>query len=151
MITPKGQAKILDFGVAKAVGSTGADDGEVTAMKTVPRALTRDGSVVGTPAYMSPEQVGGRALDARSDVFAFGTMLYEMAAGEHPFLEERVTMTATKILEADPRPLLELRPDLPTGLSEIAHRCLQGDPDERYNDTRDLLLDLRNLRDSLGP
>jgi len=150
MITQSGRAKILDFGLAKAVGTARAGDRGVTTEETVPLALTREGSVVGTLAYMSPEQVDGRALDARSDVFAFGTMLYEMAAGKHPFLAETATRTTANILDADPRSLSELRPELPSELGAITHRCLQRNPDERYNDTRDLLLDLRRLHDSLG-
>jgi len=150
MITSKGGAKILDFGVAKAVGTARAGDREVTTMETAALALTRDGTVVGTLAYMSPEQVDGCDLDARSDVFAFGTMLYEMTAGKHPFLAQTATMTTANILNSDPRPLPELRPGLPSELGVITHRCLQSDPGERYNDTRDLLLDLKRLRDSLG-
>jgi tRNA A-37 threonylcarbamoyl transferase component Bud32 len=150
MVTSKGQAKILDFGVAKAVGEAGAGDQGVTSMGTAAQALTREGGVVGTLAYMSPEQVGGRKIDARSDVFAFGTTLYEMVSGQHPFLAGTATQTTARIFDADPRPLLELRSDLPPDLGVITHRCLRGAPDERYNDTRDLLLDLKLVRDSLG-
>jgi Tol biopolymer transport system component len=101
--------------------------------------------VVGTVAYMSPEQAQGKAIDTRSDVFTFGVMLYEMATGTKPFQGESTTSTLAKILETEPVSVTELRSDLPPELARIIRRCLRKRPEDRYNDTRDLAVALRDL------
>jgi TolB-like protein/Flp pilus assembly protein TadD/predicted Ser/Thr protein kinase len=146
MLTPDRRVKILDFGLAKPLGPAAEGDAVMTAAETVSAELTRDGRVLGTVAYMSPEQAMGKTVDSRSDVFSFGIMLYEMAAGHRPFRGESSTSTLAKILEAEPEPLDEQREDLPAELLRIVRRCLHKNPDARYNDTRDLLVALSELR-----
>jgi TolB-like protein len=146
MLTSDRRAKILDFGLAKPLGPAAPGDAVMTAAETVSAELTRDGRVLGTVAYMSPEQAMGKAVDSRSDVFSFGIVLYEMAAGHRPFRGESSTSTLAKILEAAPEPLDEKREDLPAELLRIVRRCLHKSPDARYNDTRDLLVALSELR-----
>jgi Tol biopolymer transport system component len=146
MLVADDRVKILDFGLAKPLGPAEADDDVMTAAETASAELTRTGSVLGTVAYMSPEQARGAAVDSRSDIFSFGVMLYEMAAGRRPFRGESPTSTLAKILEAEPEPVDEARSDLPPDLVRIIRRCLRKQPDDRYNDTRDLVAALKDLR-----
>jgi serine/threonine-protein kinase len=146
MLAGDDRVKILDFGLAKPLDPPKTDDEVMTAAETASAELTRTGSVLGTVAYMSPEQARGAAVDSRSDIFSFGVMLYEMAAGRCPFRGESPTSTLAKILEAEPEPIDEARPDLPADLVRIIRRCLRKRPDDRYNDTRDLLVALKDLR-----
>ena len=111
MVTSDGRPKILDFGLAKLVD--GAGRGADTVAETESADLTRRGHVLGTVAYMSPEQAQGKPVDSRSDVFSFGVMLYELAAGERPFHGDTPTSTLAKILETEPRPLGDIRSDFP--------------------------------------
>jgi serine/threonine protein kinase len=120
-----GQLKILDFGLARI-----ADPGSDIAP---PRdAVTRAGAIVGTPRYMAPEQLKAHAADARTDVFAFGIVIYEYATGLHPFEAETTLVTTARILEAEPRPLREVRPDLPAPLLATVERALRKAPAERF-------------------
>jgi serine/threonine protein kinase/tetratricopeptide (TPR) repeat protein len=123
-----GAVKVLDFGLAKpAIPAAAGAAWEVdTACDP-----TRYGDVVGTPAYMSPEQARGQVVDTRSDLFAFGIMLYELAAGRRPFVGENATATLAQILERTPPPLAQLRPDLPPSFCDIVERCLRKDRDAR--------------------
>jgi Tol biopolymer transport system component len=150
MVTDEGRAKILDFGLAKALYPSQQEHAVTSEAETISAGLRREGKVVGTVAYMSPEQTLGKEVDSRSDVFSFGTMLYEMASGRRPFKGDTVTSTIAKILEAEPAPLGELRPDVPFDLVRIVRRCLQKDPDDRYNDTRDLVVDLKDLQQEVS-
>jgi serine/threonine protein kinase len=119
------QLKILDFGLARI-----ADPGSDIAP---PRdAVTRAGAIVGTPRYMAPEQLKGHAADARTDVFAFGIVIYEYAAGVHPFEAETTLVTTARILESEPRPLQELRPDLPSSLLATLERALRKAAADRF-------------------
>ncbi len=145
MLTADGQVKILDFGLAKPEAVL-AGDGAATRAETVDAKMTREGTILGTLPYMSPEQAAARAVDARSDVFSFGVLLYQMASGELPFDGDTPTSTLAKILESEPRPLSSLRQGLPPDLERIVRRCLQKRPEDRYNDTRDLVAALRDLR-----
>ena len=142
MLSDEGRAKILDFGLAKLQpGPSGSMD---TELPTEP--LTGQGRILGTVPYMAPEQVEGKSLDSRSDTFSMGVVLYEMASGTRPFQGESSTSTMARILESEPEQLGELRPDLPPEFLRIVRRCLRKKPEDRYNDTRDLLVALKDLR-----
>lgn len=145
VVAPNGRAKILDFGMAKPLTPGPADDETTMKAETHSLELTREGMVLGTVAYMSPEQATGKAVDSRSDVFAFGVMLYEMATGRKPFEGDSLTSTLAKILETEPPSLAESREDLPLEFSRIIRRCLRKSPADRYNDTRDLAVALKDL------
>ena len=137
VLTDDGVPKVLDFGLGKLIGDADPQDsGPLTeaptaTVETSPY-LTREGQVVGTLAYMSPEQVHGRPVDARSDVFSFGVLLYEMLSGTRPFAGESRLDTATAILRDEPPPLEELRRDVPSGLQAILARCLEKAPKKRF-------------------
>ena len=156
LLTPAGRIKVLDFGLAKLV-EPGTPDGsapsatEVSASPTV-TALpgTRQGVILGTLSYMSPEQAEGKPVDARSDVFSFGTVLYEMLAGRRPFEGESLLSTLTAILRDDPPPLKAARPDVPADLDRIVSRSLQKDRDDRYPSAAELWRDLVGVQSRLA-
>ena len=129
MVGNNGRIKVLDFGLAKIVVSS-LDDGLDSALPTESR--TREGTIVGTIPYMSPEQVEGRSADPRSDVFSLGVLLYEMATGRRPFRGESAIATLSSILKDDPVPVKELRPEFPESVSAIIGRCLAKEPNKRY-------------------
>ena len=147
MVAPDGRVKILDFGLAKPLEDPGADE-VTTAVATQSAEMTKLGHILGTVAYMSPEQARGQTVDSRSDVFTFGTMLYELATGQLPFQGETTVSTVAKILEAEPAPPSQIRQECGVAFDRIIKRCLQKKPGDRYNDTRDLLLDLEELQQS---
>jgi hypothetical protein len=128
MRTADGRLKILDFGLARAERAD-----EAAPVVTLP------GAIVGTIAYMAPEQIEGRPVDARTDLFALGIILYECAAGRHPFSAPTALATSARILGTEPAPLAELRPDLPAALASGIMRCLAKSPDERFQSTTALL------------
>jgi eukaryotic-like serine/threonine-protein kinase len=120
MVTTDGRVKVLDFGVVKLV-----EPSAVAAVATVlPPALTGEGRIVGTVAYMSPEQAEGKPVDHRSDIFSLGVMLYEPATGERPFTGDIPLSTMTSILRDTPRPITDLNHELPRDLAVIVRRCL---------------------------
>jgi hypothetical protein len=145
MVTRAGRVRIVDFGLAKSLG--------------VPRqgsstSLTAPHAVIGTAAYMSPEQARGEAVDFRSDIFSFGAVLYEMATGQRAFERRSSVDTLSAILRDEPRPAGELNEDVPPELQRILARCLAKAPDDRYAATADLLHDLRWLKEhpaAIGP
>jgi serine/threonine protein kinase len=145
--TPDGHVKILDFGLAKlldpetsSVTLAGGGDSSSTL------AQTQVGLLKGTPTYMSPEQVKGERLDARSDIFSLGVMLFEMTTGEVPFSRATAVETMHAIAFAETPALNSIRPNLPVGLRQIVSKCLQKRPEDRYPDARSLVEELRVLR-----
>lgn len=129
MLTPDGTVKIMDFGIAKAGAS-----------------MTSTGQVLGTPNYMSPEQVKGKTLDGRSDLFSFGVVLYEMVTGEKPFVGQNVTTIIYKIVNENPIPPRDLDVTIHPGLSAVVTKTLAKSPDERYQTGAELIHDLDNYK-----
>jgi serine/threonine protein kinase/tetratricopeptide (TPR) repeat protein len=138
MITHENRVKVLDFGLAKDLSETGCDD--LTLMTN-----TQAGMVMGTPAYMSPEQVSCRPLDHRTDIFSLGVVLHEMATGKKPFRGNSSAELVSAILRDEPAPLTDIRPDLPTDLARVIRRCLEKDPRHRVQTARDLANEFRDL------
>jgi Tol biopolymer transport system component len=141
MLTKSG-AKLLDFGLAKAATPV-ASGMTLTAAVTRTTPVTQQGTIVGTFQYMSPEQVEGKEVDARSDIFSFGAALYEMLTGRRAFPGKSQLSVASAILEKDPEPISTLRPLTPPALERAVKRCLEKDPDDRWQTARDLLLELK--------
>ncbi len=130
LVTPEGKAKIADFGIAKQIGTQ----------------MTHTGLLVGTPAFMSPEQITGGRVDNRSDIFSFGIVLYWMFTGAKPFTGQAITEVAYKVVHAMPTPIRQIDADLPNDLELIIARCLAKSPEERYQSAHDLMLDLDALK-----
>jgi eukaryotic-like serine/threonine-protein kinase len=145
MVTREGRVKVLDFGLARRTEAAAAhlgDDPTATLEQ-----LTQDGRIVGTLAYMSPEQAQGGPVDVRSDLFSLGIVLYEMATGTRPFRGDTPLALLSSVLRDEPASATDLRPDLPAGLSRILRRCLAKDPERRFQSAKDLRNDLEDLRD----
>jgi eukaryotic-like serine/threonine-protein kinase len=140
-LTRDGRVKILDFGLAKLKAER--DGGEQTDMRTV--SGTEPGVVLGTMGYMSPEQVRGKSADRRSDLFAFGTILYEMLAGQRAFRGDTAADTITAILTKEPADLSQTNQDVSPGLDRIVRHCLEKNPEERFESARDVAFDLEAL------
>ena len=147
-----GGAKLMDFGLAKPLGlQTASGSGSApsfTAAATLSgpsplSPLTTAGSIIGTIQYMSPEQIEGKEADARSDIFAFGAVLYEMVAGKRPFAGKSQISLASSILESDPEPVGQLKPTTPPAFEHVVTTCLQKNPEERYLAAHDIRLELQ--------
>jgi serine/threonine protein kinase len=146
MVTADERVKVLDFGLAK-----------IREVATSPLAssltteeVTGEGRIMGTAAYMSPEQAEGKAVDQRSDLFSLGVILYEMATGERPFKGSTGVSIISAILKDTPRPVTEIRADLPRDFARIVKRCLMKDPEQRFQSAKDLRNDLTLLKDEIG-
>jgi TolB-like protein/tetratricopeptide (TPR) repeat protein len=146
-VTPRGQAKLLDFGLAKRAEALGAGPGDSAVPTAMAEAhLTSPGTAIGTVAYMSPEQARGEALDARTDVFSCGAVLYEMATGRPPFTGNTSAIIFEAILNRPPVPPIRLNPDLPAELERIVNTALEKDRDLRYQSVADVKTDLKRLK-----
>ncbi len=132
MVDKKGQAKIMDFGLAKVEGGV---------------LITREARTMGTVAYMSPEQTRGEAVDHRSDIWSLGVVLYEILCGELPFWGERDNSIMYSIVHGEPRPLRKIKPDIPVEMERIIARAIKKDPDSRYQSAAEILRNLTRYRD----
>jgi len=139
LLTRKGEVKVADFGLSRVL------EGDQPAVN-----LTQSGVTMGTPLYMSPEQVEGKALDFRTDIYSFGVTCYHMLAGEPPFKGTSAFEVALKHVREEPPPLPSIRPDLPADLCAVVHKMMAKDPAGRYQSGKELLKDLARLRESLS-
>jgi eukaryotic-like serine/threonine-protein kinase len=146
IVRPDGYVKVLDFGLAKLLRDAPAD---LTAAATTPMVDTQPGLVVGTAQYMSPEQARGVALDARTDLFSLGVVLYEMLTGVHPFAAATQTDTIVAILQRDPSPVSR-HTSAPPELQNVVSKALQKDRELRYQTARDLVADLKRIRQTIS-
>src|SRR5213593_2710399 len=147
MLRPDGYAKVLDFGIAKLTEQQpGSDFHDVGTTTVLP---TRPGLVLGTAHYMSPEQTRGQTLDARSDIWSLGVVIYEMVGGSTPFPGETPSDCIASILKTEPPPLSGVLPDVPVKLQSIVQKTLRKNREERYQTIRDMLADLRILKGEL--
>ena len=158
MLTQSG-AKLMDFGLAKPIGvataGSGSGSGSPPSFTAMPTAvptlsgpsplspLTMAGSIIGTIQYMSPEQIEGKEADARSDIFAYGSVLYEMVTGKRPFAGKSQISLASSILETDPEPVTALKPQTPPAFEHVLTTCLQKNPEDRYLAAHDIKLELQ--------
>jgi Tol biopolymer transport system component len=146
MITKSG-VKMLDFGLAKAFSATPSSAAAFTALPTAAPNVTREGAILGTVQYMSPEQLEGKDADARTDIFALGCVLYEMATGKKAFSGTSQASLISSIMKEDPAPISALAPLAPPSLDRIVKTCLSKDPEDRWQTARDVALQLQGLRE----
>src|SRR5438034_1101291 len=142
--------KILDFGLAKAVSGSATRGGSDHATRSAEALLTETGSTLGTVSYMSPEQVRAQPLDARTDLFSFGVVLYEMATGTLPFRGDSTGTIFDSILNRAPVPPVRLDPEVPAELERVIDKCLEKDRNLRYQHASDIATDLQRLKRDTG-
>jgi eukaryotic-like serine/threonine-protein kinase len=152
MVTEDGTAKLLDFGLAKLVQQeepprAGSPEGSTQSVLSPAAQDTAAGAIVGTVAYMSPEQAQGKALDARSDIFSFGAVLYEMVTGRRAFQGDSGPAILVAVIGTEPRPPRELVPEIPRDLERVILRCLRKDPARRFHDIADVKVELLELKE----
>ena len=146
MVTSTRQVKVLDFGLAKLLDPSLVTDSMAT---EAPQVITGQGKILGTIAYMAPEQAEGKPVDARSDIFSLGVMLYEMATGERPFKGDTSVSTLAAIMRDTPKPVTEVNPAIPKELGRVIRRALSKDPERRQQTGKDLRNELDDLRKDL--
>src|SRR5215472_10455732 len=162
MLTPSGGAKLLDFGLAKplnAMASAASASGSAPSFTASPTLtspspvspLTTQGTVLGTVQYMSPEQIEGKEADARSDIFSFGAVLYELATGKRAFQGKSQLKVASAILEDDPQPASAIQPNIAPALNHVIDTCLAKDPENRFQSAADVKLQLKWAAQNAGP
>ncbi len=140
MLGPAG-TKVLDFGLAK-VATAEPPPSVASKLPTLTEPITDEGRITGTMPYMSPEQLEGRRVDPRADIWALGCILYEMATGRRPFRGDSKPSLISSIMAREPQPMVDIEPDLPPRLAWVVERCLKKDPDERWQSARDLAIEL---------
>ena len=138
MVDENGLVKVLDFGLAKVATPASAMNDEAATIATTP------GMIVGTVAYMSPEQAEGKPVDARSDVFSFGSVLYEMLTGSRAFEGQSSAALLSAVMRDDPKPMHERKRDIPPEVLRIVNRCLRKDPSARYASATEVAHQLRS-------
>src|SRR5262249_47279324 len=141
IITPRGKVKVLDFGLAKVVEREGLAGRSW---------LTRTGEMLGTPAYMSPEQARGERVDERSDIFTFGVVLYEMATGRVAFKGKSTAETMNAVINEPHRPVGEFNPEVPAQISAVIDRALAKEVKDRYQDMQEIIIALRQVARAVG-
>ena len=146
MVTSEGRVMVLDFGLAKLRETAGGPDDETRAPIDT---LTGEGKIIGTVAYMSPEQAEGKPVDQRTDIFSLGIILYEMSTGERPFRGDTRMSVLTSIIRDTPPPVTDLNASMPRHIGRIVKHCLEKDPDRRFQSAKDLRNELDELRDEL--
>jgi serine/threonine protein kinase len=149
MVGSDGTVKVLDFGLAKLVAQeeAGGPEHETRTEDGDAGRLSRPGMVAGTAGYMSPEQAAGKKVDGRSDIFSFGAVLYEMVTGRRPFAGNSTAETLAAVLREQPKTPSELTPEVPRDLEKVILRCLQKDPDRRFQHMVDVKIELQEIKE----